>query len=175
MKVITNFLLIISTLLLCPAIYADYAVSLSELKLMPHFCRGMSIGNLQDDAKHLHRKMHVPGQHTQHYCHGIKRIIRGDRAEFTKLGAGRGQYSAAVNEFDYVQSHSSKKHALIPSTSLYRAEALAKMGRTLDALKEYNKAISLKRKYPAAYAKLADYYIKLNQQQNALNTAWIQI
>ena len=127
-------------------------------------------GNLQDDAKHLHRKMNVPGQHTQHYCHGIKRIIRGDRDEFNKRGSGRGQYSAAVNEFDYVQSHSSKKHALIPSTSLYRAEALGKMGRTLDALKEYNKAINLKRKYPTAYAKLADYYIKIGQKDNAIIT-----
>jgi len=117
--------------------------------------------------------MHVPGQHTQHFCHGMKSLVRADRAELQKKGGGRPQYTTAIQEFDYVQSHSSKKHALIPSCSLYKAVAFSGLNNTLEALKSYNKAISLKRKYPTAYAKLADYYIKLNQQQNALNTVKI--
>ena len=159
--------------LLCPAAWAEYSFSASELTLMPHFCKGLSIGNFQSDAKHLRRQMHVPGQHTQHFCHGMKSLVRADRAELKKKGGGRPQYSTAIQEFEYVQSHSEKKHALIPSCSLYKAVAFSGLNNTLEALKSYNKAISLKRKYPTAYAKLADYYIKLNQQQNALNTVKI--
>ena len=163
----------ILTVLLSPALWAEYAISASELKLMPPFCKGLSPANFQADAKHLRRQMHVPGQHTQHFCHGMKSLVRADRAELQKKGGGRPQYTTAIQEFDYVQSHSSKKHALIPSCSLYKAVAFSGLNNTIEALKSYNKAISLKRKYPTAYAKLADYYVKLNQQQNALNTVKI--
>ncbi len=173
MKIRTKTLAAILTVLLCPTSWAGYAISASELQLMPHFCKGLSPPNFQSDAKNLRRQVHVPGQHTQHFCHGMKFLVRADRAELQKKGSGRHQFTTAIQEFDYVQSHSSKKHALIPSCSLYKAVAFSGLNNTLEALKAYNKAISLKRKYPTAYAKLADYYIKLNQPQNALSTVKI--
>mgnify|MGYP003384869382 CR=1 FL=1 len=170
MKTLANTLCIILALILCPSSWAEYAISASELKLMPSFCKGLSPPNFQADAKHLRRQVHVPGQHTQHFCHGMKALVRADRAELKKKGGGRPLYNTAILEFEYVQSHSEKMHALIPSCSLYKAVAFSGLNNTGEAIKSYNKAISLKRKYPKAYAKLADYYIKLNQQQSALNT-----
>lgn len=149
---------------------AEYAISASELKMMPPFCKGLSLANFQNNAKHLRRSMKVPGQHTQHFCHGMKALVRAQRAELRKSGSGKGFYGTAINEFDYVQSHSSKQHALIPATSLYKATALEKLGRQGEAIREYNKAISLKKKYPHAYSKLSDYYLKLGLKQEALET-----
>jgi tetratricopeptide (TPR) repeat protein len=149
---------------------AEYAISASEIKMMPPFCKGLSLSNFQANAKHLRRSVRVPGQHTQHFCHGMKALVRGQRAEMRKKGSGKGLYGTAVQEFEYVQSHSTKKHTLIPATSLYKATALEKLGRRGEAIREYNKAISLKKKYPHAYSKLSDYYLKLGLKQDALET-----
>ncbi len=149
---------------------AEYAISASELKMMPPFCKGLSIGNFQSNAKHLRRNIHVPGQHTQHFCHGMKALVRAQRAEMRKKGAGKGLYGTAVKEFEYVQSHSSKQHKLIPATSLYKAVALEKLGKQQEAIREYNKAIHLKKRYPHAYSKLSDYYLKLGLRKEALET-----
>ena len=124
---------------------------------LPPFCRGLSEVNFTYDARKLRKRVKVPGQHTQHFCHGMKSIIRK-------------KYSTAVSEFEYVQHHSTKRHSLIPATSLYKAEALGKLGKVNPALDEYNKAIQLKKKYPQAYSRLASYYVKLNRKSNAIET-----
>jgi tetratricopeptide (TPR) repeat protein len=135
----------------------EYAISASEARQLPPFCLGLSVGNFDDNAKALRQDVKVPGQHTQHFCHGMKAIIRGD-------------YKTAVGEFEYVQEHSTSQHELLDSTSLYKAEALGKLGKTGPALLEYNKAIQLNNKYHQAYARLADFYLKLGMKKDALDT-----
>ena len=140
-----------------------YHITASEAKQLPPFCLGLSIGNFREDAKSLKQNINMPGQHTQHFCHGMKSLLRGDR------GDKRG-YEAAVEEFGYVQEHSTSQHELMDSTSLYKAEALGKLGKTGPALQEYNKAIQLNPKYHQAYARLSDFYLKLGMKQDALDT-----
>jgi tetratricopeptide (TPR) repeat protein len=144
--------------------YAEsYAISGSEARQLPPFCMGLSIGNFEDDAKSLKRDIKMPGEHTQHFCHGMKSLIRGDRGD-------KSQYQTAVSEFEYVQEHSTSQHELMDSVSLYKAEALGKLGKTGPAITEYNKAIQLNNKYHQAYARLADYYLTLGMKQDAIDT-----
>jgi len=144
--------------------YAEsYAISGSEARQLPPFCMGLSIGNFEDDAKSLKRDIKMPGEHTQHFCHGMKSLIRGDRGD-------KSQYQTAVSEFEYVQEHSTSQHELMDSVSLYKAEALGKLGKTGPAITEYNKAIQLNNKYHQAYARLADFYLTLGMKQDAIDT-----
>lgn len=144
-------------LFLSQSAVADYAISAAEIMQMPPFCRGLSIANFQDDAKPLKQDIKAPGEHTQHFCHGIKAILRKE-------------YHTATTEFDYVQSHSTSQHVLLPATSLFKAEALGMQNKISEALEEYNKAIQLKPNYASAYLKFANYYIKLNQKNDAIKT-----
>ena len=148
---------LITLILFSKSAFSEYAISATEILQMPPFCRGLSISNFQYDAQKLRKRVRIPGQHTQHFCHGMKSIIRR-------------QYATAIKEFEYVQQHSTKRHSLIPATSLYKAEALGKLGKVNPALEEYYKAIQLKKKYSQAYSRLASYYIKLNRKSNAIET-----
>ncbi|MDP3332934.1 MAG: tetratricopeptide repeat protein [Methylococcaceae bacterium] len=142
----------------------DYSFSESEAKQLPPFCLGLSIGNFQDNAKHLRKEVKSPaGSHNHHFCHGMKSMLRQD-------------YSTAIQEFEYVQTNSGDPRKLpqsyyliLAATSLYKAEAMAKLGNP-RAIEEYNKAIQLKPKYPQAYAKLADYYSSRGMKDDALET-----
>jgi tetratricopeptide (TPR) repeat protein len=142
-----------------------YQITASEARLLPPFCLGLSAGNYREDAQSLRQKVTVPGNDTHHFCHGMKEIIRGDRGD-------KKSYERAVQEFEYVQGRSSmiSQNELLDSTSLYKAEALGKLGKTGPAITEYNKAIQLNNKYHQAYARLADYYLSLGMKQDAIDT-----
>ena len=140
-----------------------YQITASEARQLPPFCMGLSIENFREDAKSLKQNISVPGQHTHHFCHGMKSLLRGDSGD-------KKSYETAIQEFEYVQKHSTSKHELLDSTSLYKAEALGKLGRTGPALIEYNKAIQLNNTYHQAYARLADYYLTLGMKQDAIDT-----
>jgi len=140
-----------------------YYITANEARLLPPFCMGLSIGNFREDAKSLKQNISMPGEHTQHFCHGMKSLIRGDRGD-------KKSYETAISEFEYVQEHSTSQHELMDSVSLYKAEALGKLGRTGPAITEYNKAIQLNNKYHQAYARLADYYLTLGMKQDAIET-----
>ena len=163
------FFILLAPLFSC-AVLADettnqnaYQITASEARQLPPFCLGLSIGNYREDAKSLKREIILPGQHTQHFCHGMKSIIRGDRGD-------KSQYETAVKEFEYVQGASNSQNDMLDSASLYKAEALGKLGKTGPALIEYNKAIQLNPKYHQAYARLSDFYLKLGMKQDALDT-----
>ena len=136
--------------------FEEYEFSASEVRQLPPFCAGFPINFYRDDAKSLKRNIKVPGQHTHHFCHGMKEILRKN-------------YAGAVKEFEYVQSQSTIQHELLDSTSLYKAEALGMLGKTGPAIQEYNKAIQLNPKYHQAYERLADFYLKLGMKQDALD------
>ncbi|NOR70192.1 MAG: hypothetical protein GQ532_10975 [Methylomarinum sp.] len=152
-----KFIILFTMLIFSKLSFAEYAVSRAEIMQMPPFCRGLSIQNFQADAKDLKKNITMPGEHTQHFCHGMKAIVRKN-------------YETAVQEFGYVQGHSTSQHVLLPATSLYKAEALGKSGKIAEALTEYNKAIQLKNTYVQAYKKLSEYYISLKQKDNAIET-----
>lgn len=140
-----------------------YQITASEARLLPPFCMGLSIGNFREDAKSLKQNISMPGEHTQHFCHGMKSLIRGDRGD-------KKSYETAISEFEYVQAHSTSQNELMDSVSLYKAEALGKLGKTGPAITEYNKAIQLNNKYHQAYARLADYFLTLGMKQDAIET-----
>ena len=153
--------------LLCPLnlLANERAFTESEARQLPPFCLGLPLDYFQDSAKYLKTNVKVLGKDTHHFCHGMKLIIRGDKGD-------KSAYETAINEFDYVEGHASSisENELLDSVSLYKAEALGKLGKTGPAIAEYNKAIQLNNKYHQAYARLADYYLTLGMKQDAIDT-----
>jgi len=151
------FFILVAPLLSSTALaLEEYAFSASEVRQLPPFCAGFPLDFYRDDAKSLKRNIKVPGQHTHHFCHGMKEILRKN-------------YGAAVREFEYVQRMSNSQNDMLDSTSLYKAEALGMLGKTGPAIQEYYKAIQLNPKYHQAYERLADFYLKLGMKKDALD------
>lgn len=137
-------------------------MSASDVKMLPTFCRYLSIGNYQKNAKRLKMQGKLPAKHAHHYCHGLKFLNRA------MYKGDKSALHAAVGEFDYVQHHSKPSSPLLPSTSLNKAKALELLGKPQNALREYSKAIKLKPKYPQAYVGLSGFYLKLGMKKEAL-------
>lgn len=130
--------------------------SITETKQLPPFCLGLSESFFAEEAKHLKKNIPVIGEHSHHFCLGMKAMLRGF-------------YDHAVNEFDYVLGHSSLQGVTLPAAYLYRAEALAKLGNNREAIEGYSKAIQLKPTYKQAYTKFSDFYVKIGMPKDALD------
>jgi tetratricopeptide (TPR) repeat protein len=158
---------ILFSILFSSTVVAETTFSESEAGQLPPFCLGLSVGYFQDSAKHLKRDIKIPPtfESPHHFCSGMAEIIRGDQGD-------KKSYNYAIQEFDYVlgRSTSLSQNELMDSAHLYKAEALGKLGQSAPALQEYNKAIQLNPKYHQAYARLADFYLKLGMKQDALDT-----
>lgn len=155
---IINIYILISVILFFPPLAkADYAISAKEIMLLPPFCRGLSIGNYSEDAQQFHQNIKVPGSHTHHFCHGMKFILRND-------------YQYALNEFEYVEGHSTSDNVMLTYNALYKGYAYENLGKTQKALEYYNKAINLNPKNVKAYKMLSSFYKKSGQNDNAIET-----
>lgn len=134
---------------------AGYAITPSEYRMLPKFCKYPEL---------------KPNIHAHHYCHGIKFILRANRI-FDNKKIKMENLSAAVREFVYMQKHCVPNDPILPSTSLYKAQALEKLGKTQEAIHEFNTAIKLRNNsYPKAYMKLSDFYKKIGMEEEALKT-----
>lgn len=134
-------------------------ISAIEMFTLPPFCRSLSEGHYQENAKRLRIKMKLPGSHAHHFCNGLKNFLRQN-------------YRGAIGEFQYVEAHSPSNQVeptYAPSV-LYHAESLNYLGETQAALDKYHQAIELDKKYGQAYLKLANYYLKLNMKPQAIET-----
>ena len=158
----------IALLLIAFPARSEYAISASELALLPKFCRYLSPGNFQPDARRLAMKGSAPGEHAHHFCHGMKYMVRAQRAIGNRQERDAALHGA-LDEFSYVEEHTKNpRGVLLPYVALYKGEVLAKLGRRQEALRQYLKAIRLKPKFPQAYLKLAQFYEEIRQPDKAV-------
>ncbi|MBU1691271.1 MAG: tetratricopeptide repeat protein [Gammaproteobacteria bacterium] len=154
--------------------YADYSITAGELMQLPRFCRQLSEGNFAADAKRYRIDAPQPAwmQHFQHYCHGLKDMVRSTRA--SNKNDRIYKLNEALNEFQYVLTHTQDSPEFYPylaMVSVDRGRAYVRMGKDSDAVAELMKAIRLKPDYATAYIELINVYLNLGNREGALNIA----
>lgn len=138
---------------------AEYAITGREMMGMPDICKKLTPGNYELSARRM--MTGNAGQlksmglaHVQHYCHGLKSVMRRS-------------YETAIKEFTYVQKHSNKRNPLLPSTSYELGKIYLKTGNDGNAITEFQNAIKLKQNYIPAYWALGEYYRKKGDAEKA--------
>lgn len=136
--------------------------SAAELSLLPPYCvpRAQRWGN---DLAHpeVQRWRSVFGSdyfHMHHYCQGMLLLLRGDRQPLGSRQAS-GEYEAALNNLEYMESRASTGFVLMPELYLKKARVLQRLGRDHEAQRALRHAIELKRDYVPAYAALSDFHL----------------
>jgi tetratricopeptide (TPR) repeat protein len=166
---LATILLLIS----CPT-FAGYAITASEIVMLPSSCRQLSEGNFAADAKRYRINAPPPAwmQHFQHYCHGLKSNIRAARA--TNQRDRIFELKAAVTEFQYVLIHTQPIPKYFPYLAMVRVDlgrTYVKLDNLSEAITQFMKASILKADYNTAYLDLIDTYLKLGNRDEALKVA----
>lgn len=134
----------------------------AELSLLPPYC-GPRAERWGNDVSHpeVRRWRSVFGSnysHMHHYCHASLLLLRGDREPLHSPKA-RGEYKAALNNLEYMESRASSDFVLMPELYLKKARAYQRLDRDLEAQWALRRSIELKPDYVPAYAALSDFYL----------------
>lgn len=164
----------VSLLVLSGSVYADYSITAGELMQLPRFCRQLSEGNFSADAKRHRIDAPQPSwmQHFQHYCHGLKDMVRSTRA--SNKNDRIYKLNEAINEFQYVLTHTQASPEFFPYLAMVRRDrgrAYVRMGNNSDAVAELMEAIRLNPGYAAAYIELINVNLNVGNREGALNIA----
>jgi tetratricopeptide (TPR) repeat protein len=106
--------------------------------------------------------------HFHHYCTALIYTRRGNAAD-TPLER-KGNYRAAVQNYEYVQRMASNQFPLMPEVGLRKGQVLLLLHESGAAAAEFLGAIKLKNDYTPAYAALADLYVSLGNMDEAVQT-----
>lgn len=104
--------------------------------------------------------------HSHHYCTGLNFINRYYGAR--TLQDKRFDLASAYDNFSYMVAHAKPEFSLMPDVYLHRGLVLSLMSRDVEAIKDLQKALSLNPKTSKAYLTLANIYVKLKQESQAL-------
>lgn len=165
-------ILVVASLLLPAGAGAigSFNPSAAELSLLPPYCgpRAQRWGNDLDHPE-VQRWRSVFGSdyfHMHHYCQGMLLLLRGDRQPLDSREA-TGEYEAALNNLEYMESRASSGFVLMPELYLKKGRVLLRLRRDHKALQAFRRAIELKRDYVPAYAALSDFYLDRGKPEPA--------
>lgn len=151
-----------------------------ELAMLPSYCRPKA-GSVTGNSATVKRWFRVFGQdykHMHHYCQGLVSISRGDN---TFPGADGGKrkahYKSAISEFTTTaDKYASKNFKLFPELYVKRGEAYSRLQDYANAEMDYLTAYNRYPKYPVAYMRLVDLYLKQGRvgEAQAINDAALE-
>jgi hypothetical protein len=119
-------------------------------------------GNNREESQKWQATLGDMFQHMHHYCWGLMHL---HRAKFLARDAQprNWNYGAAIHEFDYVIPKARRDFVLLPEILTKKGEALLGLGRTAQALAEFERAIELRADYWPPYAHISDYYKSMGE------------
>ena len=152
--------------------WADPVRDLSELALLPQFCRGtQQIRVISKDPRPIEQYMAIYGEaykHLHHYCWALNTENNAFRISDDYLR--KSKLTNSLADFKYFLDRAPPTFPLLPEVYTSRARILFKLKRNVEALMDLNKAIELKADYVPAYARLSDYYQGIGDKSNAIKS-----
>lgn len=149
--------------------WADEVKNLSELALLPQYCRGTQlIRSISKDTRPIEQYVAIYGStyiHLHHYCWALN---TENNALRLKPGDRRVKLTYSLADYKYVLDRAPTSFILLPEIYTSRARVLFTLKRDVEAVMDLNKAIQLKADYSPAYARLSDYYQGVGDKSNAI-------
>ena len=138
----------------------------TDTGLLPPYCQARAKGLDSAEFARWRRTLGDVAVHIHHYCSGI---YAEQKAKSTIDQRQRSRWLfSVIGEMRYVGKNcSAASCALYPELHSRWGWALAADGQPSEAISHFQMAIRAKPKYPPAYAKLSDVYVKINQPDEA--------
>ena len=151
---------------------ADEVTSLSELALLPPYCRGTQlIRNISKDPKPLEEYYAMYGMsysHFHHYCWALNTENNAWKTHDTYMRKSKLGY--ALGDLQYSLDRSDSNFMFLPDIYNTKARILFSLHRDAEAVLALNKAIEVKPDFVTAIARLSDYYAEHGDKTHAIKT-----
>lgn len=144
-----------------------------QIAMLPPYCKHTQGYRYRikggDDPAEIQRWSAILGptfHAMHHYCRGLVAVNRALYFERTERER-QHEWAKSIGEFDYVIRSATPDFVLLPEIYTKKGESLVKMGRGLNAVPEFLRAIEAKPDYWPPYAYLGDLYKKAGDTTKA--------
>ncbi|GEM_PF-5482363 len=135
-----------------------------EISALPAYCHAkLRADQKSDEAQHWKRALGKDYIHVHHLCAARAFLMRANRMDDNR----HFYLGEAMNNLEYMITHSSPNFILMPEILYYKAYIFYKQKKYDQAIKYAEMAIKKNKQYIRPYLLIADIYIKLNDVQNA--------
>jgi tetratricopeptide (TPR) repeat protein len=146
--------------------------SQEELRALPRICHAQKYIDSalespivpEAERKMWAERLGAPFESFHHFCWALIYMRRANDSDVTFR---RGNFEAAVANFEYVQRYSNASFPLLPEVYLRKGMAYRYLGNEGAAASQFLSAIRLKDDYTPAYAALVDLYLDLKDTDAA--------
>ena len=159
-------------LLACSSAQAGEIRSLSELAMLPPYCKGTQlIRQLSNDPVPIDQYKEIYGKsfmHLHHYCWALNAENKAN-AMFNKRDRD-SELGSAISDIKYVLTNADPDFVLLPDIYNSQARILFSLHRDPEAVLSLEKAIELKPGFVPAVARLSDYFVSIGDKGKAIQT-----
>ena len=167
MKIIFLALVIFSS-----SVWADEVRNLSELALLPPYCRGtQQIRTISKDQTPVEQYEAIYGvtyHHLHHYCWALNAENKAGMISDKYLRESK--LNNALGDIKYVLDRAEPDFVLLPAIYNSKARILFALHRDSEAVLALEKAIEIKPDYVPAIARLSDYFVHEGNKAQAIKT-----
>lgn len=153
-------------------VWADQVTSMSELALLPPYCRGtQQIRTISKDPKPLEEYYAMYGMsysHFHHYCWALNTENNAWKARDSDMRKSKLGY--ALGDLQYSLDRSDRNFLFLPDIYNTKARLLFALRRDAEAMIALQKAIEIKPDFVTAIARLSDYYTDHGDKARAIKT-----
>ena len=107
--------------------------------------------------------------HIHHYCAGLLSLLKAE----SSIPPNLALLGTALREFRYVDEKWPHNSKLRPEMLVKRGDTLILLGRTQEGFSQYQAAMRLKPGYSLPYLRMADYFLKSGNLEQARK--WLEI
>ncbi len=147
---------------------ADPVKNLSELALLPHYCWGtQQVREVSKDPTPIEQYVAIYGftyYHLHHYCWALNTENNAIRMH------NQGILTYSLDDYKYVLDRAPSSFVFLPEIYTSRARVFFILKRDAEAAMDLVKAIQMKHSYAPAYARLSEYYQRINDKKDAIKT-----
>lgn len=151
---------------------ADWPTTDKDFALLPPYCKALIDPETKKRDYGLWAKRVGPGfGNAHHFCAGLHSYRVLNKAYNATASEKKFALIQIINEIEYYETHTGPiKSRIYPAVYLLKAQVYGDMGNTSSAIEYFNKSIDANKEYTNAYVALADFYLKVNSKEQAIET-----
>lgn len=153
-------------LLFSTSAFGAWPKSDADFSRLPPYCKARSSGDKSQLYQTWKKRLGSNFIHYHHYCAGLHSINLAN-SSISKDEADKFR-NEALKQIEYVLTHGKPDSLLMPKILYDRGQILERLGNNAEAMRAYQKGITLNPRLAPLYAALSDLLMKQNNKEEAV-------
>ncbi len=140
----------------------------AEIAVLPIYCQ-VRFNSDQKSAEYRQWMNRLKGgfNHIHHYCAAQHVVNTVNKYGYSRPDMSNTFLNRAIKECEYMEEQAQPGFLLMPEIKVFKGDVYRRLDRDAEAVKAYNEAIRLNKRYTKSYTHLSDLYKDIGDLKQA--------